>query len=60
MYLSKTAFRVQPLFFYSMPVRSFAAAKEYDLAVIGGGPGGKTPKPHFTPTLGYVAAIKAG
>jgi len=29
-------------------VRGFAAMKEYDVAVIGGGPGG------------YVAAIKAG
>ncbi len=46
MYLSKTVFRFQPGFLYSLPIRSFSAAKEYDLAVIGGGPGGKTPKPH--------------
>jgi dihydrolipoamide dehydrogenase len=32
----------------SVHARTFAAAKEYDVAVIGGGPGG------------YVAAIKAG
>ena len=40
MYLSKTAFRSRPIFLYSMNVRSFSAAKEYDLAIIGGGPGG--------------------
>jgi len=31
-----------------MPFRAFSSMKEYDVAVIGGGPGG------------YVAAIKAG
>ena len=48
MYLSKTAYKqVQHNQFMSLLRRSFAA-KEYDLAVIGGGPGG------------YVAAIKGG
>jgi dihydrolipoamide dehydrogenase len=49
MYLSKIQrLQAQPLF-YQTAARSFSAgAKEYDLAVIGGGPGG------------YVAAIKAG
>ena len=47
MYLSKTAQRYQRNQFISIFNRAFSA-KEYDLAVIGGGPGG------------YVAAIKAG
>ena len=47
MYLSKTAYRYPANNFMSLLRRGFAA-KEYDLAVIGGGPGG------------YVAAIKAG
>jgi dihydrolipoamide dehydrogenase len=37
--------------------RAFASKGEYDLAVIGGGPGGKTYSIQY---LGYVAAIKAG
>lgn len=47
MYLAKTSSRynTSSLFLHS---RRFFAAKEYDLAIIGGGPGG------------YVAAIKAG
>ena len=37
-----------------------AGVKEYDLAVIGGGPGGKF-NPFFNSMIkGYVAAIKAG
>jgi len=42
------ALSTQAFFRSSLPVRSFSAAKEQDLVVIGGGPGG------------YVAAIKAG
>lgn len=41
MYLSKTAFRYRPVILYQMNIRNFASAKEYDLAIIGGGPGGK-------------------
>ena len=48
MYLSKaTSVSLNPLLFYSRMAFS-GAVKEYDLAVIGGGPGG------------YVAAIKGG
>jgi dihydrolipoamide dehydrogenase len=47
MYLSKTAQRYQSVQFVTFLKRGFAV-KEYDLAVIGGGPGG------------YVAAIKGG
>ena len=47
MYLSKTACRYQSTHLVAFTRRSFSV-KEYDLAVIGGGPGG------------YVAAIKAG
>jgi len=47
MYLNKTALRYQSNQLIAVMKRSFAA-KEYDLAVIGGGPGG------------YVAAIKGG
>lgn len=47
MYLSKNSQRFANCSFYSIIRRSFAA-KEYDLAVIGGGP------------AGYVASIKAG
>lgn len=46
MYLSKTIFKQKQAFFGLNNMRFFSA-KEYDLAVIGGGPGG------------YVAAIKA-
>lgn len=43
----------------SIALRSFAAlaSNEYDLAVIGGGPGGKT-LAIFAIFIGYVAAIK--
>ena len=47
MYLSKTAQKYQSVQLISLIRRGFSV-KEYDLAVIGGGPGG------------YVAAIKAG
>ena len=43
--------------------RYFSVAKEYDVAVIGGGPGGKFKidiRPYkLFPHIGYVAAIKA-
>lgn len=39
MYLSKTAYRFKPYHLTSYSIRCFSA-KEYDLAVIGGGPGG--------------------
>lgn len=45
--LTKSILRNQKNFFSAMSVRGFAV-KEYDVAIIGGGPGG------------YVAAIKAG
>ena len=57
MYLSKTAYRYRVAFFGNMPLRQFSSVKEYDLAVIGGGPGGI--QPQFLIFLGYVAAIKA-
>ena len=40
--------RRNPFVLNGMPYRAFASMKEYDLAVVGGGPGG------------YVAAIKGG
>jgi len=40
--------RQAQVFLRSMQFRAFSATKEYDVAIIGGGPGG------------YVAAIKAG
>ncbi len=46
MYLSKAA-KQNTFLFTRLPVRYFSATKEYDLAIIGGGPGG------------YVAAISA-